>query len=104
MEDSTSLWEVYNKDYLDKDKRKRAVKDMEETIGLSAANIKGKIHILRSQLGTGMATVAKKKSEQGADELYKPTWIDLDRLQFLCTVVQPGKSKGRWKGGNEEQI
>ena len=51
-----------------------------------------------------MTKVAKTKSGQGADELYKPNGISWDRLQFLCPVMQPGKSKDSCSRGNDEQI
>ena len=104
LEERTCLWDVFDKSYHDKDKRAKALTEMEEEIGISVANIKNKILILRSQLGREMTKIAKTKSGQGADELYKPTWIFWDRLQFLCPVMQPGKSKDSWSRVNDEQI
>ena len=104
LEERTCLWDVFDKSYHDKDKRAKALTEMEEEIGISVANIKNKILILRSQLGREMTKIAKTKSGQGADKLYKPTRIFWDRLQFLCPVMQPGKSKDSWSRVNDEQI
>ena len=46
---------------------------MKEEIGISAENTKSQIQILRSQLRRGMAKVAKTKSGQGQDALYRPS-------------------------------
>ena len=40
-----------------------------------------------------MNKTSKTKSGQGTDELYKPTWVYWEKLQFLRPVMQPGKSR-----------
>ena len=48
---------------------------------------------LRLQLGREVAKVNATKSGQAVDDLYKPSWMYWDRLQFLKPVMQQGKSR-----------
>ena len=57
------------------------------------SEIKAKLMKLRSQLVRDINESTKTKSGQSANELYKPTWMYWEKLQFLCPVIQLGKSR-----------
>ena len=46
LEECTCLWDVFDKSYHDKDKRAKALTEMEEEIGISGADIRNKILML----------------------------------------------------------
>ena len=49
-----------------------------------------------------MLKVAKTKSGQSADDLYKSNWAYWDRLQFLQPVMKPGKSRDTLDPRNDD--
>ena len=49
-----------------------------------------------------MAKVSRTKSGQSTNELYKPSWIFWETLQFLRPVMQPGKSKDNLQSHPDE--
>ena len=73
--------------------RDLALTGIGETLGIPKEEVEAKILKLRSQLGREVAKVNTTKSGQAADDLYKPSWMYWDRLQFLKPVMQPGKSR-----------
>lgn len=102
-EERACLWDVFDKEYHDKDKRQRALIEISHELETPVGDIKTKLLSLRSQLGRERAKVSKTKSGQSLDDLYKPTWIYWERLQFLQTVMQPGKSKDNIQGHEENE-
>jgi hypothetical protein len=72
------------------DKRAKAYKEMEEKLGVKAAEIKSKIVGLRAQLGREMVKVRARKSGMALSEVYESNWIYWDRLQFLTKVMEYG--------------
>ena len=93
VEERPCIWNVFDNDYHNREKREKAYKDIESELNVPMAEIKRKIMQLRSQLGRELAKCNKTKSGQSTDELYWPTWIYWERLQFLRPVMQPGKSR-----------
>ncbi|CAB3993455.1 Hypothetical predicted protein [Paramuricea clavata] len=93
LEDRVCLWDVSSKEYHLRDKRAKAYKEMEEKLGVSAAEIKSKIVGLRAQLGREMVKVRAMKSGMALSEVYESNWIYWDRLQFLTKVMEARKSK-----------
>ena len=65
-----------------KDKRAKALEEIEDVIGIPPNEIKTKIVSLRAQLGRELAKVSKVRSGQSTDELYKSSWVYWERLQF----------------------
>ena len=101
LEERPCLWDTGSKDYQSRDKRAKAIEDMQDVIGLSPNEIKLKITSLRGQLGRELAKVSKAKSGQSVDDCYKSTWIFWERLQFLRPVMQPGKSRDSMQSSSE---
>ena len=93
LEGRVCLWDVSSKEYHLRDKRAKAYKEMEETLGVSTAEIKSKIVGLRAQLGREMVKVRARKSGMALSEVYESNWIYWDRLQFLTPVMEARKSK-----------
>lgn len=92
LEERSCLWDVNAKDYKSKDKRAKALEEIEDVIGIPPNEIKTKIVSLRAQLGRELAKVSKVRSGQSTDELYKSTWVYWERLQFLRPALTPRKS------------
>ena len=101
LEERPCLWDTACKDYQSRDKRGKALEDMQDVIGIPPNDIKLKISSLRGQLGRELAKVSKTKSGQSADDRYKSTWVFWERLQFLRPVMQPGKSKDTMQFSSE---
>ena len=101
IEQRPCLWNVNDRTYHSRVERERALNEIGDQIGVSAAECKSKFAILRGQLGREMAKVAKTRSGQATNDLYKPSWIFWDQLQFLRPVLQPGKSKDNFALPNE---
>ena len=95
LEDRVCLWDVSSKEYHLRDKRAKAYKEMEEKLGVKAAEIKSKIVGLRAQLGREMVKVRARKSGMALSEVYESNWIYWDRLQFLTKVMEACKSKDK---------
>ena len=93
LEERVCLWDVFDRNYHNREKREKAYKEIETELEVPVAEIRKKILQLRSQLGREIAKCNKTKSGQSSDELYKPTWIYWQKLQFLRPVMQPGKSR-----------
>ena len=93
LESRPCLWDVFHKSYHLKDEREKALSEIADGTGIDVNEIKSKINGLRAQLGREMAKVAQTKSGQGRDEVYKSSWTYWEQLQFLCPVMQPGKSR-----------
>ena len=93
LEDRVFLWDVSSKEYHLRDKRAKVCKEMEEKLGVSAAETKSKIVGLRAQLGREMVKVMARKSGTALSEVYESNWIYWDRLQFLTNVMEARKSK-----------
>eukprot|EP00794_Sanderia_malayensis_P009979 gene9979-11002_t len=92
VEERSCLWAVNDKDYHNKQKRAKALEEIESVIGVPPNEIKTKLTSLRAQLGREMAKVSKVRSGQSADDMYKSTWAYWDRLQFLKPVITPRNS------------
>ena len=71
----------------------KAYNEIHTELAVPVSEIKAKLMKLRSQLGREINKSTKTKSGQSTDELYKPTWMYWEKLQFLRPVMQPGKSR-----------
>ena len=80
------------KDYHSKDKRAKALEEIEDVIGIPPNEIKTKIVSLRAQLRRELPKVSKVRSGQSTDELYKSSWVYWEELQFLRPTLTPRKS------------
>ena len=101
-EERACLWDVFDKEYHNKDKPERALDELSRELDTPVADIKSKLLSLRSQLGRERAKESMTKSGQSLDDLYKPTWIYWEGLQFLQAVMQPGKSKDNIQSQGQE--
>eukprot|EP00112_Aurelia_sp_Birch-Aquarium-sp1_P025869 Seg8859.2 transcript_id=Seg8859.2/GoldUCD/mRNA.D3Y31 product="hypothetical protein" protein_id=Seg8859.2/GoldUCD/D3Y31 len=101
LEERPCLWDTGSKDYHSRNKRAKAIEDIQDTIGIPPTEIKLKITSLRGQLGRELAKVSKTKSGQSVDDCYKSTWIFWERLQFLRPVMQPGNSRDSMQSSSE---
>ena len=75
-------------------------------MGVSVAEIKSRLLSPRAQLGKEIAKTNNKKSGQSESQNYKSAWLYWERLQFLCPVINAGKSKDNLpqkEGSNETQ-
>ena len=93
FEKRSCVWDVFEQDYHNREKRERAYLELEEVLGINTSDIKSKVLGLRTQLGREMAKVSNTKSGQSSSENYKSNWIYWEKLQFLRPVIQAGKSK-----------
>ena len=100
LEERTRLWDVFHPNYHMREKREKALKEIEDELGASPSDVKAKIMSLRAQLGREIAKVAKTKSGQSTNELHKPNWVFWEQLQFLRPVMQPGKSRDNLKSSS----
>ena len=92
-ESRACLWDAFDKEYHSKEKRERALNEIELELDVSVEEIKAKILNLRSQLGRENAKLRRTNSGQSTSELYKTTWPYWEQLQFLQPVMQAGRSR-----------
>ena len=93
LEERSSLWDVFNKDYLKRKVKIRAV----FVFGCNITSAKGKIYGLRAHYGCEIAKVNKTKSGESTDELY----VSMQSLAFLQPVMKSSSSKNSLKQSNE---
>ena len=65
-------------------KHDTAYKDIVGMLEQEVGEIKTKINSLHAQLGREIGKVKKTKTGQATNELYQPSWIHWERLQFLA--------------------
>ena len=75
------------------EKKEIAYNEIKDILGVSIAEIKSRLISLRAQLGREIAKTNNKKSGQSKSQNYKSAWLYWERLQFLCLVINAGKSK-----------
>ena len=93
LEKRSCLWDVFDKNYHIREIREKAFRESELELDTPVPEIKAIIMSLRSQLGRDIAKMTKTKSGQSTSEVYRPSWVFWERLQFLCPLMQPGKSR-----------
>ena len=93
LEEQSCLWDVFDKDYHNREKREVAYTELEDILKHTKKDIKTKIAGLRTQLGREIAKTNSWKSGQATSEKYKSTRVFYDKLQFLRPVTQAAKSK-----------
>ena len=102
LEERPILWDVFEKDYSERDVKDTACKEIADVFGSNITSIKSKINGLRAQYGREMAKVNKMKSEQSTDELYVSNWVHYQCLTFLQPVMKSSSSKSTLKQSNED--
>ena len=93
LEKRSCLWDVFDKDYHNREKREVAYTELEDILKHTKKDIKTKIAGLRTQLRREIAKTNSWKSGQATSEKYKSTRVFYDKLQFLRPVTQAAKSK-----------
>ena len=93
LEKRSCLWDVFDKDYHNRDKRDVAYTELAEILSYNKQEVKTKIAGPRTQLGRELSKTNSWKSGQATSEKYKSTWVFFDKLQFLRPVTQAAKSK-----------
>jgi hypothetical protein len=83
FEDSPCLWDVFNKDYKNKDMKSTAVTKIALSLGVKVDKGIRKMHNLRYQYTselkkTRITKTRLKKSGQGSNETYKSQWPYFD--------------------------
>lgn len=101
LEERGCLWDVFEGAYHSREKREKALREIEEELGVSVAEIKYKIICLRSQFGRELAKTNSKKSGQSVNDNYKSSWVYWEHMQFLRPVMQAGKSKDSYRPNGE---
>ena len=87
------LWNIFDSQYMKHEKCDSAYKEIAETLEREVGEIKTKINNLRAQLGQEIGKVKKTRSGQATNELYQPSWIHWERLQFLANQMQSGGTR-----------
>ena len=93
LEKRSCLWDIFDKEYHNREKRDIAYTELEDILKHTKQDIKTKIAGLRTELGREISKTNCWKSGQAASEKYKSTWVFYDKLQFLHSVTQAAKSK-----------
>jgi hypothetical protein len=70
FEDSPCLWDVFNKDYKNKDMKSTAVTKIASSLGVKVDEVKRKMHNPRCQYASELKKTRIKTSGQGANERY----------------------------------
>ena len=83
LEERPCLWSIFDSQYTKREKRDSACKEIAEVLEWELGEIKTKINNLRAQLGREIGKVKKTTSGQATNELYQPSGIHWERLQFL---------------------
>ena len=74
-------------------KHDSAYKDIVGMLEQEVGEIKTKINSLHAQLGREIGKVKKTKTGQATNELYQPSWIHWERLQFLANQMKSGGTR-----------
>ena len=92
-EERPCQWNIFESQYTKREKRDSAYKEIAETLEREVGEIKTKINNLYAQLGGEVGKFKKTKSGQTTNELYQPSWIHWERLQFLANQTQSGGTR-----------
>ena len=93
LEKRSCLWDIFDKEYHNREKRHIAYTELEDILKHTKQDIKTKIAGLRTQLGREISKTNCWKSGQAISEKYKSTWVFYNKLQFLRHVTLATKSK-----------
>ena len=99
------LWNTFDKDYHNKDRKQLVLSEIEEILGdIPKEELQAKWNMLRGQYSREFHLVSKKKSGAGVDEQYKSKWQFFQQLKFLELVVEARKSTNTftWQKVDEE--
>ncbi|XP_068894953.1 uncharacterized protein [Tenebrio molitor] len=94
VEGLPELWDLLSADYKDKVKKTNALENLAVQFDTSAAEIKRKLHNLRTQLHNELRKLRKRKSERGSDGNYNSTWEFFETIKFM---IPPGKANETWE-------
>jgi hypothetical protein len=94
VEGLPELWDLLSADYKDKVKKTNALENLAVQFDTSAAEIKRKLHNLRTQLNNELRKQRKRKSERGSDGNYNSTWEFFETIKFM---IPPAKANETWE-------
>ena len=85
-----ALYNVMSPDYRDRTLKEKAWLSIAENLDFPVADVKKKIHNLRSQYLTNLKLVERSKtSGKSTDEVFVPRWPYYTAMKFLYTYVSP---------------
>jgi len=88
----TVIWCSLDKNYKNREKRRRAVQELGEKYSLDSKSILNKIKILRSYFHREHSKVLKKKSGSSSDEMYRSSRFAYKHMLF---ILQGDEARGR---------
>ena len=91
-EERPCLWDTFNKEYHNRDKRATALAELEQVLDVSKEEIISKWNTLRGQYSRELNLTSKTKSGSGLDERYESKWLYFQQMKFLQGVVEARKS------------
>lgn len=78
-----ALWNIKSSEFKNRDKKRAAWEELAEKLNVTADEIQRKIHNLRNQFNSELKKSLKRKSGDGADNIYIPKWVHFKQLMFL---------------------
>jgi hypothetical protein len=94
FEESPCLWNIFNKDYKNKDVKARALTKIALSLGFSENEVKRKLHSFRCQYSSELKETRVRKSEQGSSERCKSVAAVNARETTGKLLLQPGETAG----------
>ena len=96
------LYDVSSKDYLDKQKKYLALKEIADIIGTNSEAVLKKMNSLRSYYGhvRQSCVLSNRKSDGNAIDIKKPTWPYYEHLHFLNDNLIPRSMTNSLKRNN----
>ena len=85
------LWDTFSPLYHDRDKRRKAIEEISDLMGIPKDEVTSKCNVLRAQFSREVHLESKVKSGRAASDRYKCKWKFLDMMKFLTEVVQERK-------------
>lgn len=93
------LWDSYNPNYKNRNKRHDMLLELAEAFGVDKQEMERKIKNLQShfQRERKKESESKKKTGSGAEETYESKWFALQLMMFLADKNKPRKTKDNSK-------
>ena len=101
-EERPCLWDTFDKEYHNKDRRAIALTQIEEVLNIQRDEFQAKWNMLRGQYSRELQLICKIKSGAGVDEVHCSKWQFFQAMKFLQVVVQARKSSDSLKVNEEE--
>lgn len=87
------LWDVTDKNYINKQLRKDAIENLAQNYNLTADGVIKKIKSLRSYFSKEHQKSIKKKSGSAADFVYVSGWFAYKSLLFIKDAITPNETR-----------